>query len=359
MNNLVLLQHVKRGIETAEVPPALSRYVPVWPNSHTETYQYPFGNVATVSYKYNHVTCVCRSTQLFHKQEKFTTALSKSAVIFHIRIKGSVNISVKSHPIHTIPEATMHIGYIPQGNVESEWEQGLGLTLITDITTLLEGYAPHSYQIQQLIQHFITQPDTPLALPAVSFNFWETGIIHLLLNLGKDAQHIPSFSQCIDQLIRLYLIHMHDDLPAAAKDRLCFEIVTGQKAEKTFLMANTTEGKLYNAIESYLLSHLKTHFKKEEVAQAMHIGEKEFVKLFKDGYGKPYREGYLELRMQKAFELVIQEQDKKLYSIARSVGYNQQSAFGERFIGFYGYPPTLFRWPLVKTKRPIVKQRNS
>lgn len=355
MNDLVLLQHVKKGIVVPDVSPALSRYVPVWPNSHTESYQYPFGNITTVSCKHNQLTCVCRSTELYHKLEKFTTILPKAAVIFHIRVKGSVNISFnQQQPITAIPEATMHIGYLPYGSIESEWEQGLGLAIVTDITALTESYAPLSYQVQQLMQHQHTKPDVPLALPAITINFWETGIINLLLNLGKDPQHIPSFSQCIDQLIRLYLIHMHDDLPAAKKDRLCFEVVTGRRAEKTYLMANTTEGKVYHAIETYLVSHLKTHFKKEEVAQALHIGEKEFVKLFKDGYGKPYREGYLELRLQKAFELVVQEQDKKLYSIARSVGYNQQSAFGERFMEFYGYPPTLFRWPLIKIKRSVV-----
>lgn len=352
MNDLLLLQHAQKGTRIHEIPAALTRYVPDWPDSHTESFQYAFGHIVTVSHKSNTFTSICRTTHIIHKLEKFSTTLSQPAVLFHIRVKGPVNVSL-SNQHHALNESNISMGYVPAGSIESQSEHGLGISIVTDATRLIENYASQSYQVQQLLQHIETHPDKPLILPSININFWGAGVIRLLLNLGKDAQYTPSFSKCIDRLIRLYLIHMHDDLPAATKEHLCFEVLTGRKAGKTYLINNTPEGKQYHAIESYLLSNLKTHLKKEEVAQAMNMGEKEFVKLFKDGYGKPYREGYLELRMQKAFELVMQGQDKKLYTIARSVGYHQQSAFGERFMEFYGYPPTMFKWPYTKIKRAI------
>lgn len=161
-----------------------------------------------------------------------------------------------------------------EGDIQSVQEEGLGISIVTDIGAIIEKYAPQSLQIQQLLQKMQEQPHKIMALPAVPANVWETAAIHLLMNIGKETQYNPSFCKCLDQLIQLYLVHMDDDLPTHIQWCRSFGILSGREVVKTYLLSNTQEGRQYQAIESYLLSHVKTHLKKEEVAQALRLSEK-------------------------------------------------------------------------------------
>ncbi|BAV10095.1 AraC-type DNA-binding protein [Filimonas lacunae] len=353
MNDLLTLRHWQKGTANNEIPAVLCRYVPEWPHSNTETLHYPFGHVITVSHTDNNTRYISRTTHLPHKPQTFTITIQHPAVICYIRVKGAASMQVQSEHIDA-GNSTMRIGYLPEGEIAVMPETGLGISIMIDIATIISQYADQSYQVQQLLQHIRKNPQQLLTLPTIPLNYWQQGVVHLLLNIGKDMQHRPSLHTCTHQLVRLYLIAMNDDISASTQQKLNFEVLSGRKTKKTYLLPNTSESFQYSAIENYLLQHLKTHLKKEEVATAMNIGEKEFVRLFKDGYGKPYREGYLELRMQKAFEQVMHGQDK-LYNIARSIGYQQQSAFGERFVEFFGFPPTLYKWPYIKIKKPLYK----
>lgn len=352
MNSLLALLHPQKGTLMQGTPAALSRYVPCWPDSHKECIQYSFGYVLSLYHTDEHaIHYLCRATDL-HKKETFTTYQHQAKVLLHVRVQGHAQVVVNEQLITSTVENTVRIVYLPEGEITSDIESGLGMSVLADITTVIQRYAANSYPIQELLRHIEEKPADALLLPAMFINFWLQGIVNVILNHGKDPLHQPSLYKIIDQLIRLYLLHMDDHLPELLRPRLYFEVLSGRKAGYPALIHNTIEGKAYKKIEHYLLENIHTQLLKEDAALAMNMGEKEFSNLFKDGYGKPYREGYLELRMLKAYELVLQG-DEKLYSVARNVGYTQQSAFGERFIEFFGYPATLFKWPYVKTKKTL------
>lgn len=79
-----------------------------------------------------------------------------------------------------------------------------------------------------------------------------------------------------------------------------------------------------------------------KVADMLHISEKHFCRLFRKQYGIPPQEFLINIRLQKAKQL-LKTTDLRVKEVAGSVGYSSQLVFSEIFKKRFGQSPTEYR----------------
>jgi AraC-like DNA-binding protein len=334
MKGLLLLVHpTETGIVLKKSPPSIHRYLPEWPESESQALDYSFGVIATNERIDS--AGILHSLQISHLQRKtsFTVAVEQPGCYLHIRLKGKTE---------TVPENTFTIIYVTKGSIISEWHSGLGGSLVINILPMLAQYQ-HNSVIRQLVDHTLAHPEAAYDMPVIPLNFWLAGAVNLLLNAGKNTRNMPDIHQLLHQLISMYLTEIATDLSPGHRTRMQLHTLTGIKVGKNTLEAGSDALEEYDNIIQYLLLHLRKNYDKKTIVAKSDLSEGQFTRLFKQGYGKPFKEGYTELRMIQALQWVVE--DKKLSEIAEAIGYADLSAFSKAFKKFYGCPASLYHWP--------------
>lgn len=80
----------------------------------------------------------------------------------------------------------------------------------------------------------------------------------------------------------------------------------------------------------------------ESMCESLHISASYFSSLFKRETGKSFVQYLIDLRLEKAIEL-LKTTDLRTYEIAEAVGYNEPNYFSYVFKKKYGAPPSQFR----------------
>jgi AraC-like DNA-binding protein len=90
---------------------------------------------------------------------------------------------------------------------------------------------------------------------------------------------------------------------------------------------------------SAIYDRVNTPWTVESLAEAAGMSRSAFAARFKELLGQTPLEYVTEWRMQKAMQL-LQQRDQKLIDVARSVGYESDSAFSKAFKRVVGASPT-------------------
>jgi len=88
----------------------------------------------------------------------------------------------------------------------------------------------------------------------------------------------------------------------------------------------------------YIHSHVEQEFSLEELAKRYYFNASYFSTLFKRYTGKPFTGYIMGLRTEIAYRKLL-ESDKKVYEIAREVGYRDVKYFNKIFKKRYGFTP--------------------
>ncbi len=94
--------------------------------------------------------------------------------------------------------------------------------------------------------------------------------------------------------------------------------------------------------ENFMQNNYYQHITIEDIAALLYISEKHLCRIFKKKYGIPPQRYLLELRMNKARELILNT-DLLIKEIAVSVGYSSPFTFSEAFSNVFGYSPSSLR----------------
>jgi AraC-like DNA-binding protein len=92
------------------------------------------------------------------------------------------------------------------------------------------------------------------------------------------------------------------------------------------------------AAMSAIHTNVNTPWTVESLAEAAGMSRSAFAARFKELLGQTPLEYVTEWRMQKAMQL-LQQRDKKLVDVARSVGYESDAAFSKAFKRVVGASP--------------------
>ncbi len=98
---------------------------------------------------------------------------------------------------------------------------------------------------------------------------------------------------------------------------------------------------IIESVKHYSIKHLATSTL-EEVAVFVGLSPTYLSKYFKDKTGKNYKEFLVELRMNKAKEM-LSDVRNKIYEISQSTGYTSPQNFTRAFKAYFGYSPSEFR----------------
>lgn len=92
----------------------------------------------------------------------------------------------------------------------------------------------------------------------------------------------------------------------------------------------------------FLEQHYHRRITMQQVADLMHISEKHFCKQFKRQFGVPPQEFLMNIRLEKAKQL-LKSTDLRIKEIAGSVGFSSQLNFTAAFKKRFGQSPTAYR----------------
>lgn len=91
-----------------------------------------------------------------------------------------------------------------------------------------------------------------------------------------------------------------------------------------------------------LEQHYHRSITMQQVAEMLHISEKHFCKVFKKQYGIPPQEFLINIRMQKAKQL-LKTTNLRIKEVAGSVGFSSQLNFSAAFKKRFNQSPTEYR----------------
>ncbi|WP_169316175.1 helix-turn-helix domain-containing protein [Mucilaginibacter paludis] len=342
MKGLLPLTHMEECTLLRMMPASLRSYVPGWTTADAEICDYSFGVITspeTTDKKGNAYTC--RISQM-ERRERFITVLDAGTYFIHIRLKGDAKVNLMAEEDRVMSGRTIAVLYLPPGKIISELCTGIGGSLLIRINPVIEQYAIDSH-MRQLLDQARQCPHEPFLLPVVGVDFWLGAIVNLLMNNGKHKPYNQDLYSLLDRLIRLYLNELKQDIPPDHKNKLQLQVLTGARIGKSKLVEGSAAFIDYHHIIQYLEQHLKYNYDKREIALKSELTVKQFTRLFEDGYGKSYQDGYIELRMIQALRLTVA--DVKLSQIATAIGYHNFGSFSKAFRKFFGYPASLLQWP--------------
>lgn len=314
------------------VPAILEPYLPQWPNSHHSPRTYSFGTGAHVALTDPGDTAL--EFHLFNSRRatKFPVSLEEGGLFLVCQR------AVNSSSTHT----TWCLQYMPGAVQELEIPIGISSFLLISLDTIAHGLNMHR-QLVALRSQVSERPDQTHRLTEIQSDEWLTAATNFLFNYGREERRSLNITTQVRRLLQMYLL-------AAQEERIIdyyfssqLHHLAGRESCTPHITYHSVDYEDYQEIITYLQGHIRYHYSRGEIARKSQLTEKQFAKLFKAGYGKPYKEGMLEIRMGHALQLVVR--DNKLSEVAASTGYASASSFTAEFRKFFGHPPSFFQWP--------------
>ena len=122
-----------------------------------------------------------------------------------------------------------------------------------------------------------------------------------------------------------------EQILAMLLDLISKPLNTNKQIDKRVLLAKT-----------FLDDHVATNVSLAQIAIASHLSVRQLSQLFKDQLGVTPLNYLREQRMKQALTLLTQS-DFSITAIAESVGYQNLSAFSDRFNKHFGRSPSIYR----------------
>ena len=151
--------------------------------------------------------------------------------------------------------------------------------------------------------------------------------ISILQELGEENQ---AFTQSIQQCTSV------DELRKASYG------VFGAIMEKEYKNANASEKQLIYKAKKFIAEHCCEAISLELVANNIYVSPVYLSRLFKEQTGENFTDYVLQLRMQRAMDL-LKDPALKVYEVSEKVGYRSLKYFYKIFKQYAGVTPSEYR----------------
>lgn len=207
------------------------------------------------------------------------------------------------------------------GNLFLEIE-GEQLKVNNDVVAYVSASNKHSFIAEQENRFILA--NVPLA--------WKDALIELppFLKLTPTVKSYIYFISCQLQDLAVSALNQEQIL-AMLLDLISKPLSTREQIDKRILLAKT-----------FLDDHVGASVSLEQVAMAAHLSVRQLSTLFKEQLGFTPLNYVREQRMKKALTLLTQS-TLPITTIAESVGYQNLSAFSDRFKKHFGRSPRIYR----------------
>jgi len=106
-----------------------------------------------------------------------------------------------------------------------------------------------------------------------------------------------------------------------------------------------------NRAVDYVMQHLESNIKLDDVAAAAHISPFHFHRIFKALFGETLNQFIKRVRLERSLKLLAHNKSKNLTHIATASGFNSLSDFSRSFKQRYGVAPRDFDLQDLKDQR--------
>ncbi len=106
-----------------------------------------------------------------------------------------------------------------------------------------------------------------------------------------------------------------------------------------------------NRAVDYVMQHLESNIKLDDVAAAAHISPFHFHRIFKALFGETLNQFIKRVRLERSLKLLAHNKSKNLTHIATACGFNSLSDFSRSFKQRYGVAPRDFNLQDLKDQR--------
>ena len=204
--------------------------------------------------------------------------------------------------------------------------------------------------------HIFSNPDDPAVLLIVgySFNFQEkekngfylpdnTPLIHtsvtfrtaLIKNantmLFENSNHFPGRTVMLNSCLTQILVLLYRELNQTNEQPISYDLENYNKAY------------LVKQIETYLATHYYEKITLDQIAQNMYLSPVYISKIFKEETGESPINYLINIRLEKAKELLTPDNIDSIKSIANQVGYEDVYHFSKLFKKYYGISPLYYK----------------
>ncbi|WP_455650045.1 helix-turn-helix domain-containing protein [Enterocloster citroniae] len=116
-----------------------------------------------------------------------------------------------------------------------------------------------------------------------------------------------------------------------------------QFVEKTVFSNLGNENETIRGIKFYIRENYDQEINLRSLSQHFFMNQYYFSSFFKQKTGKNFKDYLVEVRMQKALELLLENSGMSTQELARKVGYNDAKSFSEKFRQYYGESPVNYK----------------
>lgn len=203
------------------------------------------------------------------------------------------------------------------------------------------------------LRQFVLQPDTAALDECLEsiFSRLSPNLIsqtQLLEELASFVYTLMQSNNTLIQIITEYKLTNHDILNHIKNNTCCSQLKELLKSDLSLYMAKLGELKKEQAhymvrkTKLYIEEHLSGSLTLSDISSQFKLHPGYFSTLFKAAAGISIRDCILQMRMEKAKEL-LKEPDQKILDIAWSVGYQDAAHFNRAFKKTTGLSPSQFR----------------
>ncbi len=144
-------------------------------------------------------------------------------------------------------------------------------------------------------------------------------------------------------MIKAYLVQML---------LLIIRQIRGEKKEERqgYVFESRNRGYVVKQIIAYMNEHYASHISLDQIAQNMYLSPVYISKIFKEEMGESPIRYLIQIRLEKAKEMLELENCGSVKNVALEVGYEDVYYFSKLFKKYYGIAPAYYKKSVVKNQ---------
>lgn len=195
-------------------------------------------------------------------------------------------------------------------------------------------------ELQQAIDEYLKESTAELT-KVPEFRFYVMRLVSQLYSFASSnkldvSSLFTSYHDIIMQVEKLELKDLQQWM-----SRLCFKMQEMLNEKRS----NTTKNFIFKAVDYVNENYSNPELTVESICSYLNVSYAYFSTVFKKEVGKSFTSYLTEIRMNKAVELML-ENDEKTYVIAHDVGYTDPNYFSYVFKKTYGVSPNKYRFKI-------------
>lgn len=131
-----------------------------------------------------------------------------------------------------------------------------------------------------------------------------------------------------------------------------------KREKKGYIFESRSKGYVVKRIIAYMNENYATRISLDQIAQNMYLSPVYISKIFKEETGESPIRYLIQIRLEKAKEILEDENCGSIRDVALAVGYDDVYYFSKLFKKYYGIAPAYYKKGLTENRSPLKNQQS-